>query len=81
MKPIDLKSNSYRQYNVDSNEKIPNFKVGHHVRISKYEHIFAKGYTPNLAEEDFVISKITNTVPWTYVINDLIGEEIIGSFL
>ena len=28
----------------------------------------------------FVINKIKNTVPWTYAINDLNGEEIIGSF-
>ena len=42
--------------------------------------IFAKGYTPNWLEEVFVISKIKNTVPWTYVINDLNGEDIIGSF-
>ena len=35
---------------------------------------------PNWSEEVFIISKIKNTVPWTYVINDLNGEEIIGSF-
>ena len=35
---------------------------------------------PNWSEEVFVISKIKNTVPWTYVINDLNGEEIIGIF-
>ena len=28
----------------------------------------------------FFISKIKNTVPWTYVINDLNSEEITGSF-
>ena len=39
-----------------------------------------KGYTPNLWEEIFVISKIKNTVSWTYVINDLNDEEITGSF-
>ena len=54
-------------------------KVGDHVRISKYKNIFAKGYTPNWSEV-FVVSKIKNTVPWTYVINDLNGEKIIGSF-
>ena len=53
------------------------FKVGDHVRISKYRNSFAKGYTPNWSEV-FVINKIKNTVPWTYVINDLNGEEIIG---
>ena len=35
---------------------------------------------PNWSEEDFISSKIKNTVPWTYIINDLDGEEIIGTF-
>ena len=56
------------------------FKVGDNVTISKCKNIFAKGYTPNWSEEVFVISKIKNTVPWTYVISDLNGEEITGSF-
>ena len=34
---------------------------------------------PNWSEEVFVIKK-KNTVSWTYVINDLNGEEIIGTF-
>ena len=63
MKPIEVKSNSYAEYNVDSDEKDPKFKVGDHVRISKYKNIFAKRYTPNWSEEVFVISKITKTVP------------------
>ena len=50
------------------------------VRIAKYQYIFAKGYTPNLSEEVFVIEKVKNTVPWKYVINDLNGEEIVGIF-
>ena len=58
----------------------PKFKVGDRVRISKYKNIFAKGYTPNWSEEVFVIKKVKNTVPWTYVINDLKGEEIMGTF-
>ena len=62
------------------NDKDPKFKVSDHVRISKYKNIFAKGYTPNWSEEVFVVSKIKNTVPWTYAINDLNGEEIVGTF-
>ena len=27
-----------------------------------------------------MIKKIENTMLWTYVINDLIGEEIVGTF-
>ena len=37
-------------------------------------------YTPNCSEEVFVIKKVKNTVPWTYVSNDLNGEEIIRAF-
>ena len=59
-------------------KKHPKFKVGDHVRISKYKNIFAKGYTSNWSEEVFVVSKIKNTV--AYVISDLNGEEITGSF-
>ena len=80
MKPIDVTSDSFAEYNDDSNKKNPKFKAGDHVRISKYKNIFAKGYTPNWSEEVFVINKIKNTVPWTYVINDLNGEEITRSF-
>ena len=80
MKPIDVTSDSYAEYNEDFNKKDPKFKVGDHVRISKYKNIFAKGYTPNWSEEVFVVSKIKNTVPWTYVISDLNGELITGSF-
>ena len=50
------------------------------MRISKYKNLFAKSYTPNWSEEVFVIKKIKNTVPWTYVINDLNGEEITATF-
>ena len=35
---------------------------------------------PNCSEEIFVVKKVKNTVPWTYVINDLNDEEIIGPF-
>ena len=57
-----------------------NAKVGDHVRISKYKNIFAKGYIPNWSEDIFVIKKVQNTVPWTYVINDFSVVEIIGTF-
>ena len=80
MKPIDVTDDSYAEYNEDFNKKDPKFKFGDHVRISKYKSIFAKGYTPNWSEELFVISKIKNTVSWTYAISDLHCEEITGSF-
>ena len=80
MKPIDVTNDSFLEYNEESNKKDPKFTVGDHVRISKYKNIFAKLYSPNWPKEVFVINKIKNTVPWTYVINDLNGEKIIGRF-
>ena len=80
IKPIDVKDNTYINTSKKNNYKNPKFKVGDRVRISKYKNIFAKSYTPNWSEEVFVIKKVKNTVPWTYVINDLNGEEIIGTF-
>ena len=58
------------EYSEESNEKDFKFKIGDNVRISKYQNIFAKAYTSNWSEEVFVIKKVKNTVPWTYVIND-----------
>ena len=80
MKPIDVKDNTYIDFSKDVNDKISKFKAGDHVRTSKYKNIFAKGYTPNWSEEDSVIKKVKNTVPWTHVINDLNGEETIEIF-
>ena len=65
MKPIDVKDNTYIEFDKEVNDKDPKFKVGDNVRISKYKKIFAKGYTPNWSEEIFVIQEIKNTVPWT----------------
>ena len=80
MKPIDVKGNIYINTDKEINNKDLKFKVGDRVRISKYKNIFAKGYTLNWSEEVFVIKKVKNTVPWTYVIKDLNDEEIIGTF-
>ena len=80
MKSIDVTDDSFAEYIEQSNKEDPKFKVGDHVRISKYKNIFAKRYTSNWSEEVFVIDKINDTVSWTYAISDLNGEEITGSF-
>ena len=80
MKPIDVKNNTYINTDKEMNNTDPQFKVGDRVRISKCKNIFAKGYNPNWSEEVFVIKKVKNTVPWTYVINDTNGEEITRTF-
>ena len=80
MKSIDVKHNNKRVYIDEHNEKDSRFKVGDRVRISKFKNIFAKGYTPNWSTEIFIVDKINNTMPYTYNIKSLNGEEIIGSF-
>ena len=80
MKPVDIKSSTY----IDSSKKIscqdPKFKISDKNGIWKYKYIFPKGYAPNWSEEVFVIKKVKNTLPWTYVISDLKGEKIVGTF-
>ena len=58
----------------------PNFSIGDKVRISKKKKTFEKGYTTRWTEEIFTIAKVKNTLPITYKIADLNGEEIRGSF-
>ena len=80
MKPVDIKLNTYIDSSKEINDKDPKYKIADHLKISKYKNIFAKDYVRNWSEEVFMIKKIKNTVPWTYVIDNLKGEEIIGTF-
>ena len=79
MKPVDVKSSTYIDSSKEINNKDSKFEIGDIVRISKYKNIFAKCYVPNWSEEVYVIKKFKKTVPWTYVISDLKGEEIVGT--
>ena len=80
MKPVDVKDNTYIDFGKEVNDKNPKFKIGDHFKISKYKNTFAKGYMSNWSEEVFILNKIQNTVPWTYVIKYLNNEDIIGAF-
>ena len=80
MKPIDVKSSTYINSSIKINDKDPEFKTIDIVRILKYKNNFAKGYVPNWSEENFMIKKLKATVLWTYVISDLKGKEIVGTF-
>ena len=73
MKPAHVKNNTYINIGKEMNDKSPKVKVSGHVS-------YTKSYTPNWSEETFSMKKVKNAVPWTYVINDLNGEEIIGTF-
>ena len=80
LKPADVKSNTYINSSKEINDANPKFIIGDIARISKYKNIFVKDYVPNWSEEVFVITKVKNTVPWTYIISDLKGKEIVGTF-
>ncbi|XP_044005566.1 uncharacterized protein LOC122850494 [Aphidius gifuensis] len=58
----------------------PKFNVNDNVRISKYKHIFEKGYKPNWTNEIFTIIKINKTVPVTYKLKDYQENPIQGCF-
>ena len=58
----------------------PKFSVGDEVRISKKKTTFKKGYTSRWTEEIFTIKEIRDTNPITYILEDLQGEEIKGTF-
>ena len=80
VRPVDVKDSAYIEFSKEVNDKYSKFKVGDHVRISRYKKKFAKGDTPNWSDEVFVIKEVKDTSRWTYVISDLNGEEIIGTF-
>lgn len=62
------------------NKNEQRFIIGDHVRISKYKGCFQKGYTPNWSTEIFIIKKVNNTNPVTYMIEDLQRQPILGCF-
>lgn len=87
MKPNDVDATNERHllrtvYNYDSlpiRKKRPKFKLGDFVRISKYKHVFEKGFTPNWTTEIFKINRIQDTDPITYLLVDLDGNDIKGT--
>jgi Integrase core domain len=60
--------------------KKPIFKVGETVKISEYKQHFAKGYRPNWSYEVFKVKKIIKRNPIVYIIEDLEGEEVKGTW-
>ena len=57
IKPIDVKSSTYIDFDKENNDWDPKFNVVDHVRISNYKNIFAKDDIPNCSEEVFAIKK------------------------
>ena len=79
MKPIDVKSITYIDLMLKRMIKILNLKL---VIMLQYQKLafFVKICTSNWSNEVFAIKNVKNTVPWSYVIEDLNEEEIVGTF-
>ncbi|KAE9543738.1 hypothetical protein AGLY_002134 [Aphis glycines] len=77
-----IKNTSKIKSNIQSNKTSykPKFKINDKVRISKYKHIFSKGYTPNWTTEIFTVSKVLHTEPITYQLKDGSNNIILGGF-
>ena len=56
-KSVDVKSRTYIDFDKKNKKENPKFKVGEHVKISKYKNMFAKGYVQNWSEEVFVVKE------------------------
>ena len=85
MKPKDVNKNNeslilFRFLNAKCINGKPKFHIADKVRISKYKHIFEKGYTPNYTTEVFTIEKIKPTFPFTYNLKDYQDNSIAGGF-
>ena len=80
MKPVDVKWDTYIDSSKQINDENSKFEISDIARILKYKNIFAQGYIPNWSEAVFIIKKVKNTVPWTYIINILNWEEIVWRF-
>ena len=85
MSPVKVNSKNEKMlletvYNNLKIYKISKFNVGDYVRISKYKHVFEKGYTPNWTTEIFKVKEVKNTYPTTYILEDYQGNPIKGGF-
>lgn len=85
MKPNQVNANNSKDVHANlTSKKIivkkPKYKLGDSVRISKYKHVFSKGYTPNWTGELFTIAEVKKTQPVTYILKDENGNIIKGGF-
>lgn len=86
MRPIDVNDKTVNAVRVrllpkqSKTIKRAKFKIGDHVRISKYKHVFTKGYQPSWTTEVFRIHEVRSTKPVTYILEDERGEIIKGGF-
>jgi len=86
MKPADVTpANAHRLKKIYQQRSLPprkkpKFKVGDKVRVSKFKHVFEKGFKPSFTPEIFEITAVKPTIPVTYRLKDYQNEPIEGGF-
>ena len=83
MKPVDVNSSTYIDFDTKITKKNPIFKIGDIIGTSKYKNIFARGYVPNWSENAFVINRVKNTVPWDMLlmVKKLMATKLLKLFM
>lgn len=66
--------------NLQSPQPTSDLKVNDVVRVSKYKHIFSKGYDKNWSTETFAVDELLKTNPITFRLRDQMNERIFGSY-
>ena len=73
-----VRSNLYRHR--DKTKQEPKLHVGEHVRISRENSVFEKGYKKNWSREIFRIVKVLRRDKVVYELVDLADEPLLGTF-
>ena len=81
MKPVDVKDNTYIDFKKEINDKDPKFKVGDHVRISKYKNIFAKDISPIVQKKYSLLRKINILYHGHMLLMILIVKKLLALFI
>lgn len=76
----NLKRSTYPKIEKHQLQNPMKFNIGDIVRVSKYKHIFTKGYRPNWTNETFVVHRVQPTVPETYILKDKDNNVLQGGF-
>ena len=86
MKPVDVsRKNSEDVWlnlygHLKPSQPRTQLKVNDSVRISRFKHVFSKGYDKNWSTEIFFIDQVKQTSPVTFTLRDQLGEKIVGSY-
>ena len=80
IKPVDVKTNTYIDSSKEINDKDHKFKISDIVRISNIKIFLQKAKLQIVLKRCLWLKKVKNNVPWTYILNGIIRQEIVRTF-